>query len=563
MLGKQVSGRSLDGYPVALLSAAAAYIVGTLVSNALSVALLALLIACAALIMSAALICWHQQQNNGKLSEPHAFNSASLAEPMRDHSSMNAAAVPFRPAPFNPTMHVPPAPSPDRIRSDVNAQNSQIIYHSQEGNMEQAVKAVHAMRAQGNKPKLIAYSCFLDACAKSGQVKRAEQCLRYMQEDHMDLNTVCYCTLINVYASAGDVDKAEQYFQNMLNAGGDIAPNTSAYNALIKACSRVRHIERAEGWFAHMKAASVEPNVITFTTLINACAKTRDAERADKWLSVMSDHHVEANLMTYNSVIDACAKVGDTQRAEKTFGRLRKENIPPDIVTYNSLINTFGQSGDVDGAARWLETMIKDGLEPDNVSFSTCIGACVKKGDMSAAKAWLTKMFDFGVELSAVNYSTLIHAGIKAGDFDFSECLLAHNITKNIHTEPITYRAFIHAVAKANQSERAMNWLEHMVHAHGLTLITTDDMFGPVISAFCNCQNTKAIMDWVMKMKHWNIPVTQPIYSKTIKALQRSGQNKLARELAEEMNKVMPHTRYPAHHGGRVGSHERMGNNYS
>lgn len=181
---------------------------------------------------------------------------------------------------------------------------------------------------------------------------------------------------------------------------------------------------------------------------------------------------------------------------------------------------------------------------------------------MPAAKSWLTKMFKCGVELSAVNYSTLIHAGIKAGDFEFSESLLIHNSTKNINTEPITYRAFIHALAKANQSERALEWLEHMVHAHGLKLITTDDMFGPVISAFCNAQNSKAVLDWINKMRQWNIPITQPIYSKTIKALQRSGHNKLARELSEEISKEVSHSstpNYSAHHGGCVGTMGRRG----
>eukprot|EP00746_Dinoflagellata_sp_MGD_P156411 gnl/MRDRNA2_/MRDRNA2_85818_c0_seq1.p1 gnl/MRDRNA2_/MRDRNA2_85818_c0~~gnl/MRDRNA2_/MRDRNA2_85818_c0_seq1.p1 ORF type:complete len:605 (+),score=108.15 gnl/MRDRNA2_/MRDRNA2_85818_c0_seq1:188-2002(+) len=565
MSEKKSGGSNDGGFPVALASAVAAYIFGTLVTNAVSIALIALLIACAALILSAALILWHQNNYSKVLEQnaqsdqqvqnaPNGFNAGSRPpHAFQEHFTLNSAASPFTAAPFNPGLQVPPAPAPPMMqRCDLNAQNSQIIYHSQEGNMEQAHNAVRTMRAQGNAPKLIAYSCFLDACAKSGQVRRAEQCLTYMREDGVELNTVCYCTLINVYASAGDVDKAEQYFHFMQKAGGDVAPNASAYNALIKACSRVRHIDRAESWFMHMKAAGVEPTVITFTTLINACAKTRESERALKWLSMMSNHKVEANLMTYNSVIDACAKVGDVARAQQCFDKLKEDGISPDIVTYNSLINTFGQSGDVNGAVRWLDEMIKAGLEPDSVSFSTCIGACVKKGDMAAARNWLTKMFGCGVELSAVNYSTLIHAGIKAGDFEFSEQLLVHNQMKSIKTEPITYRAFIHALARANQSERAMQWLDQMVHAHGLALITPDDMFGPVISALCSAQNPMAVMDWIMRMKQWNVPIGQSIYQKAIKALQRSGQTKLARELSQEMNQ-----NYSAHQGGRVDAPSR------
>jgi len=265
--------------------------------------------------------------------------------------------------------------------------------------MEQAHKAVRNMRAQGNKPKLVAYGCFLNACAKAGQVKLAEQCLEYMKEDSIELNTICCCTMINVYASAGDVDKAEECFKSMVACEGEIVPNTSAYNALIKACARVHHIERAEAWFEHMKVNGVEPNVVTFTTLINACAKTRDAERAERWLSEMSKHNVEANLMTYNTVIDACAKEADIEKAELCLQRMRKEGVPPDIVTYNSMINACGKAGDVERAAQWLQTMIQDGLEPCNVSFSTCIGACVKIGDMAAANAVGSNTFNLLVGL--------------------------------------------------------------------------------------------------------------------------------------------------------------------
>lgn len=533
---------SSEGHHVVLGAATVAYVLGTLASSVLSMALLALIIACAALVMSTVFVSLHQQRHeivDGSSKVPSASVPDTVQEPcafsvqrqLCSGARHNSSVQP------KPVQHKSEAPL--RVTSDANGQNSLIIHYSQEGNIEQAQKAIESMRAQGRKPKMVAYSCFLNACAKNVQVKQAEQCLQYMQEDSVKLNTICYSTVINVYASAGNVDKAEEFFCKMSTAGGDVEPSNSAYNALIKASAKARQIERAEKWFTNMKSAGIQPNVITFTTLINACAQCLDAVRAEKWLSAMSDHNVAANLMTHNSVINACAKVGDIERAEACFQRMKKGRISPDIVSYNSLINACAQAGNVERALLWLDTMIKDGFDPDNVTFSTCLCCWVKIGETNAAKQWLMMMLDRNVELNAVNYNTLIHTCVKAENFEFTEFLLHHVSYNHISIEPITYRAFIHALAKSNQSDRAMEWLEKMVQVHGMHLITADDMFGPVISSFCNYQNSDAILAWMKKMKNWNIPISNTVYTKTIKTLRQTGNNKQAHELCEDMNKKL------------------------
>jgi len=199
--------------------------------------------------------------------------------------------------------------------------------------------------------------------------------------------------------------------------------------------------------------------------------------------------------------------------------------------------------------------MIQDGFQPCEVSFSTCIKASMKNGNMTAARHWLTKMFESGIELNDTSYSTLIHAGIKAGDPRFSACIMQHLESQNKHIQPVTYRAYIHALAKNNQSGEAMMHLERMVQTHGLELITADEMFGPVISSFCNNQNDNAVLEWLEKMKQWNVHIPQTIYTKAIRMLQRTGNNKWARELCQEMNNATvpnagPQT-YSAHHAGR------------
>jgi pentatricopeptide repeat protein len=517
--------------------------------------MLALIICGAILVLCAGLILWHQEKVSeaqepsvcgGAASDVNALVTPSCDKPrtsgsnhlhsfgskasQNDWGTNQAPSLPPR------VSHVRNDHMPKKgdSHTEFNALNSEIIYSAQDGNVEAAFASIQRMRASGKIPKLVSYGGFLNACAAGGQIKLAEQCWKYMEEDKIEISTICYSTMINVYASAGDVDKAEEFFKRLRGFAAE-APTTTAYNALIKACSRVKHIERAEAWFHHMKASDIEPNVVTFTTLINTCAKARDAFRAEKWLSEMSKHNVEANLMTYNTVIDACAKVGDLDRAILCFERMTKEGIRPDRVTFNSMINTCGKAGDGEKAIQWIEKMGQEGLKPCSVSFSTCLGICVKHGFMESANFWLTKMFEANVELSAMNYNTLIHMAIKVQDFAFAERLLHHLVSKNIRIEAITYRALIHALAKANNSEAAEEWLDQMANVHGSTLITADDMFGPVITAFCNSKNTTAIMHWLEKMNKWNVRITAGLYTKAVKTMQRVGNKKLAMELWEEM----------------------------
>eukprot|EP00746_Dinoflagellata_sp_MGD_P013694 gnl/MRDRNA2_/MRDRNA2_129701_c0_seq1.p1 gnl/MRDRNA2_/MRDRNA2_129701_c0~~gnl/MRDRNA2_/MRDRNA2_129701_c0_seq1.p1 ORF type:complete len:562 (-),score=97.63 gnl/MRDRNA2_/MRDRNA2_129701_c0_seq1:393-2078(-) len=525
------TGKTGDNKSFTVIAVLVAYVLGTVIP----VAVLALIVACCALCLSAAVLCFRHDKQKQQLNETDSVPTNKASEMHRETKPCGQESSLHEACEGNTAQYMPSSLGPRRNSGDLNSQNSSIIYYSQEDNLEQAHQALRTMRTQGNVPKLVAYSCFLNACARNCKVKLAEQCLAYMKEDGVELNNICYCTIINVYASTGDIDKAEQVFREMEAAGGEVAPNTAAYNALIKTCSRCQYLERAEFWLNHMKESRIEPNVITYTTLINACAKSKNAEGAEKWLGEMSTYGVEANIMTYNTVIDACAKVGDVARAEACFHRMKKDDVKPDIITYNSIINACGQAGNIERASMWLELMIKDGLEPCNVSFSICIGACVKVGDMAAANRWLTKMFSCGVELSHVNYSTLIHSAIKAADFDFAERILQHCHDQKLRTEAITYRAGIHALAKSNQSDRAEQWLLQMLQAHGMSMITSDDLFGPVISAFCNLQNAEAVTYWIEMMKKWNIPISQALYSKSIKVLQRTGNGKFAREYAQEL----------------------------
>ena len=58
-----------------------------------------------------------------------------------------------------------------------------------------------------------------------------------------------------------------------------VIPTVITYSALISACEKGKHPERALEMFDKMQQQDMLPNVITYSALISACGKGKQPER--------------------------------------------------------------------------------------------------------------------------------------------------------------------------------------------------------------------------------------------------------------------------------------------
>ncbi|CAK9019997.1 unnamed protein product [Durusdinium trenchii] len=95
-------------------------------------------------------------------------------------------------------------------------------------------------------------------------------------------DSVVYNSMINACAKAGDIERADHWLERMLQAG--VKPDDKTYNSLMHACGRNGNPERAELWYACLESNLTPFDRITFSTIINSCAKAGSVEKASYWI---------------------------------------------------------------------------------------------------------------------------------------------------------------------------------------------------------------------------------------------------------------------------------------
>ena len=67
-------------------------------------------------------------------------------------------------------------------------------------------------------PDEVTYNSVIHACAKKGEVQKAEQWFNWITKAKLCPNEVTYSSVIHACAEKGEVDKAEQWFERMTKA---------------------------------------------------------------------------------------------------------------------------------------------------------------------------------------------------------------------------------------------------------------------------------------------------------------------------------------------------------
>jgi len=277
--------------------------------------------------------------------------------------------------------------------------------YAKKGDVRSAEQWLARMQSKGVQITTCSCNTLLDACARANDLQGCERWLGYMCDHGAKPNVISYATVIYAHARQGGKAKAEALFRKMLEA--KIMPDAMCYNSLIHACSVCGQAERAETWLQEMQTSGLSPNVTTFTAVIDACAKAGDVPKAEKWLGTMMQQGVEANVVTYSALIDACAKAGNLKRAEFWLNEMPSRGVQPNAHSYSAVINACAKSGSVDAAEQWLDRSEEAGITNDVVVYSSVIDACGKANQPDRALAAFDRMVVQGIRPHVVAYSAL------------------------------------------------------------------------------------------------------------------------------------------------------------
>ncbi|CAE8637912.1 unnamed protein product [Polarella glacialis] len=190
------------------------------------------------------------------------------------------------------------------------------------------------------------FNALLDACARSGEMYRAEPLLKEMAEQSIQANIVTYSTVLKGYCIENRVDKAFGLMQEMkLNT--EVKADEVMYNTLLDGCARCCLWEKGMSVLSEMRKQGINPSNFTLSVLVklaNRCKKPVDVA-FNLCQDLCQTFCLRPNIQVYNNLIHVCTNQRQLQRALDVFGTLLSERVRPDSRTYALLLRGCVQGG--------------------------------------------------------------------------------------------------------------------------------------------------------------------------------------------------------------------------
>eukprot|EP00746_Dinoflagellata_sp_MGD_P128303 gnl/MRDRNA2_/MRDRNA2_62693_c0_seq2.p1 gnl/MRDRNA2_/MRDRNA2_62693_c0~~gnl/MRDRNA2_/MRDRNA2_62693_c0_seq2.p1 ORF type:complete len:247 (-),score=42.57 gnl/MRDRNA2_/MRDRNA2_62693_c0_seq2:8-661(-) len=204
----------------------------------------------------------------------------------------------------------------------------------------------------------------IDACAKAGDVPKAEEWFAKMSAEGFNDNLNSYSAVIDACAKAGDSERAEFWLHETINAG--ITEDVVTYSAVIDACAKASDVDRAQRVYNLMLKRSVKPNIVTYTSLARAFSRLGRWADVEAILELMESEGLKINEYFLNAQLCAYATCQPRQplRAEEAFRYALSAGVKPNNFILHSLEKALGKdhyarclkSLGLKGPARYLAT---------------------------------------------------------------------------------------------------------------------------------------------------------------------------------------------------------------
>ncbi|AEE31404.1 Tetratricopeptide repeat (TPR)-like superfamily protein [Arabidopsis thaliana] len=229
-------------------------------------------------------------------------------------------------------------------------------------------------------------------------------------------NVVTFCTLINGFCKRGEMDRAFDLFKVMEQRG--IEPDLIAYSTLIDGYFKAGMLGMGHKLFSQALHKGVKLDVVVFSSTIDVYVKSGDLATASVVYKRMLCQGISPNVVTYTILIKGLCQDGRIYEAFGMYGQILKRGMEPSIVTYSSLIDGFCKCGNLRSGFALYEDMIKMGYPPDVVIYGVLVDGLSKQGLMLHAMRFSVKMLGQSIRLNVVVFNSLIDGWCRLNRFD-------------------------------------------------------------------------------------------------------------------------------------------------
>merc|ERR1719453_2971586 len=307
---------------------------------------------------------------------------------------------------------------------------SMIKAFGQAGQISQILELWAEMESRGVQPTQITLGCMIEALVRCGEVQRAWDLIRNLQqsqqaghnEEAATANTVIYSSILKGFAAAKDIDRVFAVHDEMREHG--VPCNTITYNTMLDACAKSFAMQHAEQVLKSMKAASVQPDIISYSTVVKGYCLEGDVDKALVVLKEMrADKTMNPDEITYNSFLDGCAKQHRVDEALAALDEMQAAGVHPSNFTLSILVKLLGRVRRLNQAFTLVEDLSAKHKFKPNVQVYTCLmQACIQNRKLDRALALHDQMVQAGCPPDEKLYTGLargclqLHAPHKAVD---------------------------------------------------------------------------------------------------------------------------------------------------
>ncbi|ESQ55545.1 hypothetical protein EUTSA_v10024756mg [Eutrema salsugineum] len=322
------------------------------------------------------------------------------------------------------------------------------------------------------------FVCLLNLCSRRSEFELGRQVHGNMVKVRVE-NLIVESSLVYFYAQCGELTSALRAFDMMEEK------DVISWTAVISACSRKGHGNKAIVMFTGMLNHGFLPNEFTVCSILKACSEEKairfgrqvhslvvkkmikkgcfcrnlvDGHVCQILFRLMKRRHLIANNLTVVSILRACGSVGALLLGKELHAQIIKNSIEKNVYIGSTLVWLYckcGESGDAFNVLRQLPSR-------DVVSWTAMISGCSSLGHESEALDFLKEMIQDGVEPNQFTYSSVLKACANSESLLIGKSI--HSIAKKNHALSNVFvgSALIHMYAKCGFVSEAFRVFDSM-----------------------------------------------------------------------------------------------------
>jgi pentatricopeptide repeat protein len=332
---------------------------------------------------------------------------------------------------------------------DLVSWNSLICGYSRCNRFKEVCLLFKAMQAANVKADGVTMMKVILACSYLGEWETADSMVKYIEENHIEIDVYLGNTMIDMYGRRGLVDLAQEVFDTMRER------NIVSWNAMIMGYVKVGILVTAQKLFDDMPTR----DVISWTSMITGYSQANQFTEAVRLFKEMMAAKVKPDEITVASVLSACAHLGSLDVGESVHDYIRKHGVKADVYVGNSLIDMYCKCGVVEKALEVFQKM----KTKDSVSWTSVISGLAVNGFADLALDLFSQMLREGVQPTHGAFVGILlacaHAGLVDKGLEYFESM---EKVHGLSPEMKHYGCVVDLLSRSGNLERAYQFIKKM-----------------------------------------------------------------------------------------------------